>query len=149
MANMIGRLLQLAETDAKLKEKQDQGNKKAYSNMMTCLKEMKLHNEKNLDFAEKIYDLSESSLERLNHLHEVMSREEDQVENLLAEVVKLLDEQEERIRNEVQGSKIEMEMQLEKMQKSRRIGRVFSVLGWLILIGVLGANVVLMYFNIL
>lgn len=78
-----------------------------------------------------------------------MSREEDQVENLLAEVVKLLDEQEERIRNEVQGSKIEMEMQLEKMQKSRRIGRVFSVLGWLILIGVLGANVVLMYFKFL
>lgn len=48
-------------------------DRRAYSNMMLYLKEMKLHNVKNLELAEQIFMLSESSVEKLNEMHEVLT----------------------------------------------------------------------------
>lgn len=75
MAKMIDRLMQMGEGEVRKKETPTVVpvvDKKAYSNMMVYLKELKLHNVKNLELAEQIYMLSENSVEKLNEMHEVL-----------------------------------------------------------------------------
>ena len=73
MANIVDIIKQLGEAEAKQQEANHAVNRKAYSNMMTYLKELKLHNVKNLELAEQIYLLSENSVEKLNEMHEVLT----------------------------------------------------------------------------
>ncbi len=64
---------QWGEGEPKTPELQTAAGKKAYSNMMVYLKELKLHNVKNLELAEQIYLLSENSVEKLNEMHKVLT----------------------------------------------------------------------------
>lgn len=75
MAKMIDRFKQMGDGEVRKKEvptSTSVTDKKAYSNMMVYLKELKLHNVKNLELAEQIYMLSENSVEKLNEMHEVL-----------------------------------------------------------------------------
>ena len=69
MANVLDRIMQKVDTDSKEADKAA----KAYSNMLVYLKELKLHNVKNLELAEQIHVLSETNVEKLNEIHNIIS----------------------------------------------------------------------------
>lgn len=73
MPNVLDKLKQWSDGDVKMPDNQNPLSKKAYSNMMVYLKELKLHNVKNLELAEQIFLLSENSVEKLNEMHEVLT----------------------------------------------------------------------------
>lgn len=66
MANVLDRIIQKVDIDPKDNDKAT----KAYSNMMVYLRELKLHNIKNLELAEQIYALSETNVDKLNEIQE-------------------------------------------------------------------------------
>ena len=69
MANVLDRIMQKVDTDSKEADKAA----KAYNNMLVYLKELKLHNVKNLELAEQIHVLSETNVEKLNEIHNIIS----------------------------------------------------------------------------
>lgn len=73
MPKVLDKFKQWGDNEIKSPDIQVAATKKAYSNMMVYLKELKFHNVKNLELAEQIFLLSENSVEKLNEMHEVLT----------------------------------------------------------------------------
>lgn len=69
MSNVLDHIIQKVETTPN----ETQKGTKAYNNMMVYLRELKLHNVKNLELAEQIFALSEKNVEQFNEIQEVIS----------------------------------------------------------------------------
>lgn len=83
MANVLDKLMLKTEADS---AEQDSG-RKAYSNMMVYLKELKNHNLKNGELAQQIFMMSEDSVEKLNEMRIMIAENEDNDTEKLLELL--------------------------------------------------------------